>query len=94
MIAPFVDGFVPKKANKYRETRAEVTFKNSTERPGVPPSGFTVAHKGGEGREGELRGRRVAILYEQASHKLSRLFKKLEKGASALRETACIERTY
>lgn len=29
VIAPFVDGFVPKKANKYRETRVEVTFKNS-----------------------------------------------------------------
>lgn len=32
------------------------------------------------------RGKRVAVLYEQASHKLSRLFKKLEKGASALCE--------
>lgn len=38
------------------------------------------------------RGRRVAVLYEQASHKLSRLFKKLEKGASALCGTACAKR--
>lgn len=29
VIAPLVDGFAPKKANKYRETRVEVTFKNS-----------------------------------------------------------------
>ena len=32
VIALLVDGFVPKKANKYRETRVEVTFKNSVER--------------------------------------------------------------
>lgn len=58
----------------------------------MAPSGFAAARKGDEEREGESRGGRVAILYEQASHKLSRLFKKLEKGASALRGTACAER--
>lgn len=46
-----------------------------------------MTRRGAEGKqEGELRGGRVAILYEQASHKLSRLFKKLEKGTSA-----CVE---
>jgi hypothetical protein len=40
VIAPFVDGFVPKKANKYRETRVEVTFKNSVD---------SVGGGGGEG---------------------------------------------
>ena len=49
VIVSFVDGFVPKKANKYRETRVEVTFKNSTKRPGVAPSGFPAARKGDEG---------------------------------------------
>lgn len=86
VIAPFVDGFVPKKANKYRETRVEVTFKNSVERwEGRVALGFT----GGPAR---VTRRRRVVLYEQASHKLSRLFKKLEKGASALRGTACAKR--
>jgi len=47
VIVSFVDDFVLK-ANKYRETRVEVTFKNS-ERPGVAPSGFPAARKGDEG---------------------------------------------
>jgi len=92
VITPFVDGFVPKKANKYRETRVEVTFKNSAGRPGVAPFGFAAARKSDGGWEEKLRGGRVAVLYEQASHKLSRLFKKLEKGASASRGTACVEK--
>lgn len=88
MIAPFVVGSVPKKANKYRETRVEVTFKNSAERDRgwLPPGSLRPARASRSRREG------VAVLYERASHKLSRLFKKLEKGASALRGTACAER--
>lgn len=88
VIAPFVDGFVPKKANKYRETRVEVTFKNSVERRKGREGGSRVYC----GPARVTRRRRVAVLYEQASHKLSRLFKKLEKGASALRGTACAKR--
>lgn len=43
--------------------------------------GFTPGRWGGGWR----------VLYERVSHKLSRLFKKLEKGASILGETACVE---
>lgn len=54
MIAPFVVDFVPKKANKYRETRVEVTFKNSVERLGVtsPPSGSLRPARATRGRKG------------------------------------------
>lgn len=45
--------------------------------------GGSRVSRGPHGCRGEEEG--VAILYEQASHKLSRLFKKLEKGASASR---------
>lgn len=58
-IAPFVDGFVPKKANKYRETRVQVTFKNSVERleegrgeGGRSSSRIAASRKGDGGIEG------------------------------------------
>lgn len=54
VIAPFVVDFVSKKANKYQETRVEVTFKNSVERPGVtfPPSGSLRPARATRGRKG------------------------------------------
>jgi len=66
VIAPFVDGFVPKKANKYRETRVEVTFKNSVDSVGGGGRGVAAglpAGRRGDAGRGRVAGKAGGSLY-------------------------------